>query len=78
MEFKDSFSRNYYYAHDRFIDAIKEIDKSIEHLQKIKENLTKSDNHLRAANNKIEDVTIKKLTKGNPTMQAKFENLKNG
>lgn len=77
MEFKDSFSRNYYYAHDRFIDAIKEIDKSIEHLQKIKENLTKSDNHLRAANNKIEDVTIKKLTKGNPTMQAKFENLKN-
>ncbi len=78
MEFKDSFSRNYYYAHDRFIDAIKEIDKSIEHLQKIKENLTKSDNHLRAANNKIEDVTIKKLTKGNPTMQAKFENLKSG
>lgn len=78
MEFKDSFSRNYYYAHDRFIDAIKEIDKSIEHLQKIKENLTKSDNHLRTANNKIEDVTIKKLTKGNPTMQSKFENLKNG
>lgn len=78
MEFKDSFSRNYYYAHDRFIDAIKEIDKSIEHLQKIKENLTKSDNHLRTANNKIEDVTIKKLTKDNPTMQSKFENLKNG
>lgn len=78
MEFKDSFSRNYYYAHDRFIDAIKEIDKSIEHLQKIKEYLTKSDNHLRTANNKIEDVTIKKLTKGNPTMQSKFENLKNG
>lgn len=78
MEFKDSFSRNYYYAHDRFIDAIKEIDKSIEHLQKIKEKLTKSDNHLRTANNKIEDVTIKKLTKGNPTMQSKFENLKNG
>lgn len=72
LDFKDSFSKNYQHAHDRFIDAIKEIDNSIDHLQKIKENLTKSDNHLRSANNKIEGVSIKKLTKRNPTMQAKF------
>lgn len=77
MDFKDSFSKNYQNAHDRFIDAIDEIDKSISHLQKIKENLTKSDNHLRLANNKVDGVTIKKLTKGNPTMAAKFEELKN-
>lgn len=77
MDFKDSFSKNYQHAHDRFIDAIAEIDKSIDHLQKIKENLTKSDNHLRLANNKVEDVSIKKLTKGNPTMQAKFAELNN-
>ena len=75
LDFKDSFSKNYQHAHDRFIDAIKEIDNSIDHLQKIKENLTKSDNHLRSANNKIEGVSIKKLTKGNPTMQAKFAEL---
>ncbi len=67
MDFKDSFSKNYQHAHDRFVDAIAEIDKSINHLQKIKENLT--------ANNKIEDISIKKLTKGNPTMQAKFAEL---
>lgn len=75
LDFKDSFSKNYQHAHDRFIDAIKEIDNSIDHLQKIKENLTKSDNHLRSANNKIEGVSIKKLTKRNPTMQAKFAEL---
>ena len=75
MDFKDSFSKNYQHAHDRFVDEIAEIDKSIHHLQKIKENLTKSDNHLRTANNKIEDISIKKLTKGNPTMQAKFAEL---
>lgn len=77
MDFKESFSKNYQHAHDRFNDAIAEIDKSIAHLQKIKDNLTKSDNHLRIANNKIEDVSIKKLTKGNPTMQAKFAELEN-
>ena len=75
LDFKDSFSKNYQHAHDRFIDAIKEIDNSIDHLQKIKENLTKSDNLLRSANNKIEGVSIKKLTKRNPTMQAKFAEL---
>lgn len=77
MDFKDSFSKNYQHAHDRFVDAIAEIDKSIDHLQKIKDNLTKSDNHLRVANNKIEDVSIKKLTKGNDTMQKKFAELEN-
>lgn len=76
MDFKDSFSKNYKNAHDRFNDAIKEIDKSIDHLKKIRDNLTKSDSHLRVANNKIEDISIKKLTKGNPTMEAKFEELK--
>lgn len=78
MDFKDSFSKNYQHAHDRFNDAIAEIDKSIDHLQKIKENLTKSDNHLRVANNKIDNVTVKKLTQGNPTMQAKFAELESG
>lgn len=63
LDFKDSFSKNYQHAHDRFIDAIKEIDNSIDHLQKIKENLTKSDNHLRSANNKIEGVSIKNSPK---------------
>lgn len=75
MDFKTSFSKNYQHAHDRFVDAIAEIDKSIDHLQKIKENLTKSDNHLRAANNKIEDVSVKKLIKGNATMEEKFARL---
>lgn len=77
MDFKDSFSKNYQHAHDRFVDAIAEIDKSIDHLQKIKENLTKSDNHLRIANNKVEDISIKKLTKGNETMRQKFAELNN-
>ena len=63
LDFKDSFSKNYQHTHDRFIDAIKEIDNSIDHLQKIKENLTKSDNHLRSANNKIEGVSIKNSPK---------------
>lgn len=77
MDFKDSFSKNYQHAHERFVDAIAEIDKSIDHLQKIKENLTKSDNHLRIANNKVEDISIKKLTKGNETMRQKFAELNN-
>ena len=59
------------------ISEIKQDVDNISHLQKIKENLTKSDNHLRLANNKVDGVTIKKLTKGNPTMAAKFEELKN-
>ncbi len=71
--FKDAFSKRYKNASDRFKDAIDEIDKSIKSLQNVKENLLKSEDHLRIANQKAEDLTIKKLTKGNPTMKAKFE-----
>lgn len=67
--FKDGFSRNYRLASDRFHKAIEEIDKTIEHLQKTKEHLLKTDDNLRLANNKAEDLTIKKLTSGNPTMK---------
>ena len=74
-DFKDKFSRNFRLASDRFHDAIKEIDKTIDHLQKTKEALLSSENNLRLANNKAEDLTIKRLTKGNPTMQAKFAEL---
>ena len=78
IDFKDKFSRNYRLASERFSKAIEEIDKSIEHLQKIKENLLKSDDNLRLANKKAEDLTIKSLTKNNPTMQAKFAELESG
>ena len=70
--FKDQFGRNYRLASERFSKAIEEIDKTIIHLQKIKENLVASENQLRLANNKAEDLTIKKLTRGNNTMQEKF------
>ena len=76
MQFKDDFGRNYKIAHDHFDKAIDEIDKTIDHLQKVKKELQGSDNQLRIANNKVEDVTVKKLTKDNPTMKAKFEELK--
>lgn len=72
-DFKDKFGRNYRLASERFAKAIEEIDKSIDHLQKIRENLLASDNNLRLANNKAQDLTIKQLTRGNPTMTAKFE-----
>lgn len=75
-EFKSAFSKNYKNASDRFADAIKSIDKSIAELQRVKDNLTKSENHLRLANNKAEDISIKKLTKDNPTMAQKFSELK--
>ncbi len=75
--FKDAFSRNYELASRKFKTAIEEIDKTIDHLQKTKDALLSSENNLRLANNKAEDLSIKKLTKGNPTMQAKFEELKN-
>ena len=75
-DFKDKFGRNYRLANERFIKAIEEIDKSIDHLQKIKENLLRSDDNLRLANNKAQDLSIKQLTKNNPTMQEKFANLK--
>lgn len=72
-EFKEAFSRNYRLASDKFKTAVDEIDKSIAHLQKIKDALTGSENQLRLANDKAEDLTIKKLTRGNPTMKAKFD-----
>ncbi|CAL2086984.1 conserved protein of unknown function [Tenacibaculum sp. 190524A02b] len=75
--FKTGFARNYELAKKQFGTAIQEIDKSILHLNKIKEALTKSENNLRLANNKAEDLSIKKLTRGNPTMKSKFENLSN-
>ncbi len=71
--FKNGFARNYDLAHRQFEKAIEEIDKSISHLQKIKENLLSSGNNLRLAGNKAQDVTIKRLTRGNATMKAKFE-----
>ncbi len=75
-DFKDKFSRNFRIASEKFHKAIEEIDKTIEHLQKTKEALLSSENNLRLANNKAEDLSIKRLTKNNPTMQAKFEALK--
>ena len=70
--FKEKFSKNYNLASKQFKTAIDEIDKSITHLQKIKDALLSSENNLRLANNKLEDLTIKKLTKNNPTMLTKF------
>lgn len=75
-DFKDKFSYNYEQASKRFSEAIDEIDKSMQHLQKIKDALLASDRQLRLANNKAEDLTIKKLTRNNPTMKEKFEELK--
>ena len=71
--FKEGFSRNYRLASDKFQTAIDEIDKSISHLQKIKDALISSENNLRLANDKAEDLTIKKLTRGNTTMKALFD-----
>lgn len=73
MDFKDKFANNYRLASEKFQKAIEEIDKSIEHLQKIKSALLGSENNLRLANNKAEALTIKKLTHNNPTMKAKFD-----
>ncbi len=76
-EFKAGFAKNYDLASRQFNTAINEIDKTIDHLQKTKEALLSSVNNLRLANNKSDDLTIKKLTKGNPTMTAKFDDLSN-
>ena len=75
--FKTGFARNYELASKKFKTAIEEIDKTIEHLQKTKEALLGSENNLRLANNKADDLTVKKLTKDNPTMAEKFAELKN-
>ena len=73
FEFRDKFGRNYRIASEKFQTAVAEIDKSISHLQKIKEALIGSENNLRLANDKAQELTIKKLTRGNPTMKAKFD-----
>jgi hypothetical protein len=73
--FKEGFSRNYELASRKFKTAVDEIDKTIDHLQKTKENLLASENNLRLANNKADDLSVKKLTRGNPTMAAKFNEL---
>ena len=74
-DFKEKFARNFRIASERFQKAIGEIDKTIDHLQKTKEALLSSENNLRLANNKAEDLTIKRLTRKNPTMAAKFAEL---
>ena len=73
LDFQDKFGKNYERAQEKFQTAIDEIDKSIAHLNKIKEALISSENNLRLANDKAQDLSIKKLTRGNPTMQKKFE-----
>lgn len=75
-EFKSGFDKNYRLASEKFITAIDEIDKTIDHLNKIKAALIGSENNLRLANNKLDDLSIKKLTRGNPTMTEKFAALK--
>lgn len=75
-DFKTKFAKNYELASRKFKTAIEEIDKTIDHLQKTKEALLSSENNLRLANNKAEDLSIKRLTKNNPTMEAKFDALK--
>ena len=75
-EFKEKFQTNYNRASERFAKAIEEIDKSIDHLQKIKDNLLASDRNLRLANDKAQDLSVKKLVKNNPTMAQKFAELK--
>ena len=74
--FKQGFARNYELASKKFQTAIDEIDKTIDHLQKTKEALLRSEDNLRLANDKADNLTIKRLTRGNPTMQKKFEDLK--
>lgn len=76
LQFKNDFGRNYKLAHDHFDKAIEEIDKTIQHLEKVKKELLGSDNQLRIANNKVEEVSVKRLTKDNPTMQEKFQQVK--
>jgi hypothetical protein len=71
-DFQQAFGRNYRLANERFHDAIKNLDNSIAQIQKMKENLLKSDDNLRLANNKAEDLSVKKLTRNNPTMKEKF------
>ena len=73
LEFKDKFGTHYARASKKFEDAIKQIDDTISKLQKVRENLVGSENYLRLANQDTENLTIKRLTRGNPTMKAKFD-----
>lgn len=75
LDFQGKFSENYRIATEKFNNAIDEIDKTIDHLQKVKESLLSSERQLRLANDKAQNLSIKKLTKGNPTMQEKFKAL---
>lgn len=74
-DFRDSFGRSYRLASERFSDAVASIDKSIAQLQKTKENLLKSEDHYRIASNKVDDLSVKKLTRSNPTMAVKFNDI---
>ena len=74
-KFKEAFGKNYDLASRKFQTAIDEIDKSIDHLQKTKDALLSTDRNLKLANDKAQDVSIKKLTKNNATMKAKFDDL---
>lgn len=76
LDFQEKFGKNYDLASKKFINAIEEIDKTITHLNKIKDSLISAENNLRLANNKAQNLSIKKLTKDNPTMKNKFEELK--
>lgn len=76
-QFKNAFGKNYESASNNFKKAIEEIDKSIARMEAVKRALTTSENQLRLANNKLEDVSVKKLTRGNPTMKAKFDETSN-
>ena len=76
LDFQNDFYRNYKLASDKFKNAIDEIDKTIDHLTKVKEALLGSEKNLRIANDKAQDLTIKKLTKNNPTMKEKFDEIK--
>ena len=78
LDFQDKFGRNYELASKKFKEAVEEIDKTISHLQKVRDALLGSENNLRLANQKAQEISIRKLTKGNPTMAAKFAALKNG
>ena len=77
-DFKEKFGKNYRVASEKFAKAIEEIDKTIDHLQKIKDALLSSENNLRLASDKAQDLTVKRLTKNNPTMAAKFAELNAG
>lgn len=75
LDFQEKFGYNYRLASDKFNKAIEEIDKTIDHLIKVKEGLLGADRNLRLANDKLQDLSIKKLTYGNPTMKAKFDEV---